>query len=306
MRHKVHLNPNDFTIEYLENITWNNKTICIPYQTKEGKEYSQSIKDFKDDYNELFILFFGFIKNKEIEDAIRYELATTIFHEHTNEYNEYYEDREEFDICKRGFIDEYEQCTYWDDWCDGYRKHMLNMVDNAADFEGKRFWTKCFLDIKPYLYIMDDFVEYLFLDKNIRKNIYTKSRKENIKNKEYTVWLEQENKRLKKIDEEEKQKHIEKTNSKKKRKFKKQLCYILKDENIKYEDGSYAYKIGKSTNPMNREKTLQAEKPTLKLIKQFKKDCEKELHEKYKSQNIRGEWFQLYPTQIKYICTHYK
>lgn len=76
-------------------------------------------------------------------------------------------------------------------------------------------------------------------------------------------------------------------------------CYILKDEN------TGMYKIGKSKDPKNREKTLQSEKPTIKMIKVFKKDIESKLHNIYKSQRVRGEWFNLTKLQVHYICTHY-
>jgi len=80
----------------------------------------------------------------------------------------------------------------------------------------------------------------------------------------------------------------------------KQKTYILKDKNTGY------YKIGKSTNPLDREKTLQSEKPTYELIKIFNNDIETKLHKKYKKQNVRGEWFDLSKIQLKYICTNYK
>lgn len=78
-----------------------------------------------------------------------------------------------------------------------------------------------------------------------------------------------------------------------------QKAYILKDNN------TGLYKIGRSINPLDREKTLQAEKPTIKLIKIFKDDVERELHNKYNKQRVRGEWFNLNKVQLKYICTHY-
>lgn len=78
-----------------------------------------------------------------------------------------------------------------------------------------------------------------------------------------------------------------------------QKAYILKDKN------TGLYKIGRSINPLDREKTLQAEKPTIKLIKIFKDDVERELQDKYQKQRVRGEWFNLNKVQLKYICTHY-
>jgi len=83
-------------------------------------------------------------------------------------------------------------------------------------------------------------------------------------------------------------------------KRKKQVSYLLKDKNTGY------YKIGKSINPLKREKTLQSEKPSLILVKKFKNNWEKHLHNKYKSQRVRGEYFNLNKIQLKYICTHYE
>ena len=76
-------------------------------------------------------------------------------------------------------------------------------------------------------------------------------------------------------------------------------AYIMKDDNTGY------YKIGKSVNPKLREKTLQSEKPTIKMIKVFDKDIEKELHNQYKEFRVRGEWFNLNSIQVNYICTKY-
>ena len=303
MNHKIHLYENGIEIEYNQNRGWDNKRIELPYQTKEGEAYGQSIKDFKDAYNKLFEDSFGHITEKivydngneeEVKGIIRDEFSEKLF----DWEDEYFDDREEFYTRKSWNIAEDGTSYYYDDY-EGYRAYFLDMVHDAQDFKGKRFWTKIYLGVQYYLYEMDEFVEDLFLDNYIRNLIYTKARKEKIKNKEYTIWLEQENVRLKQIN-------YDKMFPRKTKNQKKQFCYILKDENIKYEDGSSAYKIGKSSSPKNREKTLQAEKPTLKLIKQFKKDFEKELHHKYKEQNVRGEWFKLYPSQIKYICTHYE
>lgn len=91
-----------------------------------------------------------------------------------------------------------------------------------------------------------------------------------------------------------------KENKKKENKIQTQKSYIIKDKN------TGLYKIGKSNNPKNREKTLQAEKPTYELIKIFNKNWETHLHKKYKQQRLRGEWFNLSKIQIEYICRHYE
>lgn len=88
--------------------------------------------------------------------------------------------------------------------------------------------------------------------------------------------------------------------------------HIKKLKNVKTESKTYIikcehtgyYKIGKSKNPHGREKTLQSEKPTVKIIKIFDKDIEKELHNTYKNQRVRGEWFNLSKIQVEYIIRH--
>jgi hypothetical protein len=79
----------------------------------------------------------------------------------------------------------------------------------------------------------------------------------------------------------------------------KYKTYIMKDEL------NSLYKIGKSKNPRLREKTLQSEKPSIKIVKVFEENIEKELHNKYKEFRVRGEWFDLNKIQINYICTKY-
>ena len=81
---------------------------------------------------------------------------------------------------------------------------------------------------------------------------------------------------------------------------KTKQTYIIKDDN-----NPQWYKIGKSIDPLKREKTLQSEKPSIKIVKIFKEDYEKELHKQYKKNRGRGEWFKLSNLQLKYICTHY-
>lgn len=76
--------------------------------------------------------------------------------------------------------------------------------------------------------------------------------------------------------------------------------YIMKDS------ATGLYKIGKSKNPEYREKTLQSEKPTIKMIKVFESDIESDLHKEFADVRVRGEWFKLNKVQLKRICTHYE
>ena len=75
--------------------------------------------------------------------------------------------------------------------------------------------------------------------------------------------------------------------------------YLMKDNLTKL------YKIGRSNNPLNRERTLQSEKPSIKMVKVWSENIEKKLHKEYSNYRIRGEWFKLTKVQVKYICTKY-
>lgn len=78
------------------------------------------------------------------------------------------------------------------------------------------------------------------------------------------------------------------------------VCYIIKNKR------NDLYKIGYSKSPKNREYTLQSQEPEVEIIKIFKNNWESVLHEKYKKQRLRGEWFNLSKIQVKYICTHFE
>jgi len=77
------------------------------------------------------------------------------------------------------------------------------------------------------------------------------------------------------------------------------FVYLMKDMINNF------YKIGISSNPKYREKTLQSEKPSIELIKAKKfpnrkiaESFEKALHNAYKEKRIRGEWFNLDEKEI--------
>lgn len=71
--------------------------------------------------------------------------------------------------------------------------------------------------------------------------------------------------------------------------------YIMIDKNTNL------YKIGKSSSPKKREKTLQSEKPTIELLFFTEIDIEKEIQSIFKSKRIRGEWFNLNNADIDFI-----
>lgn len=74
--------------------------------------------------------------------------------------------------------------------------------------------------------------------------------------------------------------------------------YLLKEKNTGY------YKIGSSKNPSYREKTLQSQIPNTEIVKVWDKNIEKMLHNLYNKERVRGEWFNLTKTQVRYICTN--
>ena len=62
-------------------------------------------------------------------------------------------------------------------------------------------------------------------------------------------------------------------------------------------------KIGRSVRPLFREKTLQSEDPDISLILFFEATTaiERELHQKFSEQRVRGEWFRLGDESIEWI-----
>lgn len=78
-----------------------------------------------------------------------------------------------------------------------------------------------------------------------------------------------------------------------------QKTYIMIDHNTGF------YKIGKSSNPAIREKTLQSEKPTIDIVLICEKNIESDLHSIYESKRIRGEWFNLNADDILDIIEQY-
>ncbi len=92
-------------------------------------------------------------------------------------------------------------------------------------------------------------------------------------------------------DFDEKLKEIKKEKSN----FPAQKTYLMLDVKRGF------YKIGKSANPRHRESTLQAEVPSITIVHIIDINIEKELHNKFKSKRMRGEWFKLLPEDVEYI-----
>ncbi|NOT90467.1 GIY-YIG nuclease family protein [Ferruginibacter sp.] len=62
-------------------------------------------------------------------------------------------------------------------------------------------------------------------------------------------------------------------------------------------------KIGQSRKMIHRERTLQAQKPSIELIAYWisPKQVETQLHQMFKSKRLRGEWFKLSFADLKTI-----
>jgi hypothetical protein len=107
--------------------------------------------------------------------------------------------------------------------------------------------------------------------------------------------LQYKNKKLLDIIEQTKQKEIKKEEREKRieqnrlKKQPKNNVYVMIDKK------TGLHKIGISIKPRVREKTLQSEKPDIKLLFYYEaeKTKEKELHKIFKEKRIRGEWFDL-------------
>jgi prophage antirepressor-like protein len=86
-------------------------------------------------------------------------------------------------------------------------------------------------------------------------------------------------------------------------------AYTIKNSSKTYlmVDNSNGYvKIGKSINPKKRERTLLSEKPTIKLLFVCENNVESELHQKYASKRIRGEWYKISLDEVASIVKKYR
>lgn len=80
-------------------------------------------------------------------------------------------------------------------------------------------------------------------------------------------------------------------------------CYVY----LMKDTANGRYKIGMSKKPEYRERTLQSEKPEITLIcskmyssRDEARKIEKELHQRFKNNRIRGEWFNLSYSDVEY------
>lgn len=85
---------------------------------------------------------------------------------------------------------------------------------------------------------------------------------------------------------------------------KAKKSYIFTKIYLAYDDSNGYYKIGRSMDPVLREKTLMAERSTVSFLfisHNVPFSTESELHKKFKPKRIRGEWFNLNEDDISYI-----
>lgn len=74
---------------------------------------------------------------------------------------------------------------------------------------------------------------------------------------------------------------------------------------LMFDDSTQYYKIGQSVRPKAREKTLQSEKPTIRIILLCNDNVEYELHRKFAKQRVRGEWFSLNADDVLALLEDY-
>lgn len=81
---------------------------------------------------------------------------------------------------------------------------------------------------------------------------------------------------------------------------KRTFIYLMLNERNRY------VKIGKSSFPRFREKTLQSEEPEVILLAAYlcDPDMERELHEVFAHRRVRGEWFNLSFEEALTVAEH--
>lgn len=80
---------------------------------------------------------------------------------------------------------------------------------------------------------------------------------------------------------------------------KKIYTYVMTDD-------TGMYKIGKSISPMLREQNLAIGNHTLRLCFYIEGNHEKELHDKFATKHMKGEWYHLNNSDLKYIRNYNK
>jgi hypothetical protein len=68
------------------------------------------------------------------------------------------------------------------------------------------------------------------------------------------------------------------------------------------------YKNGSSRQPAGRERTLQAQEPDIRLVASVEADAifERELHRRYATRRLRGEWFALQFSDLYDLGQHFE
>jgi T5orf172 domain len=83
---------------------------------------------------------------------------------------------------------------------------------------------------------------------------------------------------------------------------KKGFVYLIRNHRNGY------VKIGWSTKPAQREATLQSQEPEISMLAKVPsyRHFEEQLHERFASQRVRGEWFDLRPPQITALIQEFE
>jgi len=66
------------------------------------------------------------------------------------------------------------------------------------------------------------------------------------------------------------------------------------------------YKIGKSSDPKgSRERTLEAQKPSIDWLFYTEQNVEKIIHKRYADKHVRGDWYRLTEEELEQIIKDY-
>lgn len=71
-------------------------------------------------------------------------------------------------------------------------------------------------------------------------------------------------------------------------------------------DATGNYKIGRSTQVEEREKQLRTGNSSIEIIIVLDENVEHDLHKKYESKHVQGEWYSLAKNDLKHICREYR
>jgi len=203
-----------------------------------------------------------------------------------------------------------EYARRWDDWfqseCRKKGYHSRSVSHYLESFRYGRRYESCYILNEEAIKIIQK--KFKDLPKKMLSIDYNDEKKQ----KEVIAYNKEQERKVQKLQKEVLLQKKKMEQIKELEKNKEQESW----EEVECEDYLYLmknninslYKIGVSNNPSHRERTLQSQEPEVNLIAKFKglAHLEREWHNYFSSERMRGEWFKLNSTQLNFMISKCK